>query len=385
MKDRAAINLHVVLNNFQNDSRVLRETQSIFDTGMFDEINIAAFWEKGLKEYEHIGNKRVVWRVPLRSRKLRKNIITQLMQYLEWMIKIIVRFKKENITVIHCHDLPALPVGVFFNKFKKSKLIYDAHELETETIYLEGIKKKMAKFLEKRLIPFIDGLIVVSGSIAEWYKNQYAVHNVYKIRNIPYRQPHSHSGKSNMLKEKFNIEEESILFICQGVLKANRGIEMLLDSFSRTGKTKHIVFMGYGACEELIMKYQGEYSNIHFQPVVNQDEILQYSRNADAGISLIENTCLSYYYSLPNKVYEYILSELPIIVSDFPDMGNIVDEYNCGWKVNPVKDDIYHLINSITKDDILSKKKNVQKYKDVIVGWEKEESKLKQLYHSLPE
>jgi glycosyltransferase involved in cell wall biosynthesis len=385
MKDRAAINLHLVLNNFQNDSRVLRETQSIFDTGMFDEINIAAFWEKGLEEHEHIGNKRVVWRVPLRSRKLRKNIITQLMQYLEWMIKIIVRFKKENITVIHCHDLPALPVGVFFKKFKKAKLIYDAHELETETIYLEGIKKKMAKFLEKRLIPFIDGLIVVSDSIAAWYKDQYAVRNVYRIRNIPYKQPHYNSGNSNMLKEKFDIEEDAILFICQGVLKANRGIEILLDSFSRMDRNKHIVFMGFGACEDLINQYQRECPNIHFQPVVSPEEIIQHSRHADAGISLVENRCLSYYYSLPNKVFEYILSELPIIVSDFPDMGKIVDEYHCGWKVNPVQDDIYHLINSITKDDILSKKKNVQIYKDMIVGWEKEKTKLQQLYQSLPE
>ena len=33
--------------------------------------------------------------------------------------------------VIHCHDTLVLPIGYLLKKIKKSKLIYDAHELES--------------------------------------------------------------------------------------------------------------------------------------------------------------------------------------------------------------------------------------------------------------
>ena len=34
--------------------------------------------------------------------------------------------------VIHCHDTLVLPIGFFYKILNKTKLIYDAHELESE-------------------------------------------------------------------------------------------------------------------------------------------------------------------------------------------------------------------------------------------------------------
>ena len=351
---------------------------------MFDRVHIAAFRELDLEEHEQLDSKRNVWRVPLASRRLPKNIVSQLLQYLEWMLKIVWRFRKEDIRVVHCHDLPALPIGVLLKAFKRSRVVYDAHELETETMYLSGIKKKMARYLETVLIRFADRLIVVSDSIAEWYKHEYDLKNAWTIRNVPYRPDNSSLQDSAMLKEKFGIAREAILFICQGVLKKNRGIELLLDVFSRSDSTRHIVFMGFGPLEGLVKEYDTKFPSIHFQPAVAPEEIIYYSKSADIGISLIENACLNYYYSLPNKVFEYILSGIPLVVSDFPDMGKIVDEYDCGWKVDPGnKEQIFQLVNNISLDDIMEKREGVQKCREAIVGWEKEEIKLKQLYQSL--
>ena len=139
--------------------------------------------------------------------------------------------------------------------------------------------------------------------------------------------------------------------------------------------------MGRGPLEKDIKQYEKEFPNIHFHGAVKPEEVLCYTSSADIGVSLIENTCLSYYYSLPNKVFEYLLSGVPIIVSDFPEMGKLVDENNCGWKIRVDSDALFKLIGKISHKDIFEKKNNVLKCKDNY-GWHKEEETLLKIYKS---
>ena len=39
---------------------------------------------------------------------------------------------------------------------------------------------------------------------------------------------------------------------------------------------------------------------------------------------------MSYRYCLPNKLFEYIMCGLPVIVSDLPEMSQIVDKFRIG-------------------------------------------------------
>lgn len=73
--------------------------------------------------------------------------------------------------------------------------------------------------------------------------------------------------------------------------------------------------MGYGALQDEIINITKVYKNIFFQPAVPHN-IPDYTSSADVGISSLVDlsSCLSYYYSLPNKIFEYLMAELPIIV-----------------------------------------------------------------------
>jgi glycosyltransferase involved in cell wall biosynthesis len=379
----ANVNLHVFLSDFKHESRVLRETKSIVDSGLIDKIFIAGLWERGVKELEGIDNKRAVWRIPLKTRNLPKDLFSQIIKYIEWAGKIFFRFRKEHITHINCHGLSSLPIGALFKLFKKSKLIYDPHELETEANGLSGIRKKFSKLLERLLISYSDSIIVVSNSIAEWYKSKYSMKKVHVVKNVPYNYNYEiQSICSNVLKEKFGIKGDEILFIYQGGLSKGRGIQIILDAFARVNAKRHVVFMGRGPLEEVIMEYEKNFSNIHLHVAVKPEEVLRYTSSADIGVSLIENTCLSYYYSLPNKVFEYLLSGLPMIVSDFPEMGKFVDENNCGWKVTVDSEALLKLIERLSYEDIFEKKNKVLKCKDNY-GWHKEEETLLKIYKSM--
>jgi glycosyltransferase involved in cell wall biosynthesis len=180
----------------------------------------------------------------------------------------------------------------------------------------------------------------------------------------------------------FKIRGDDILFIYQGGLSKGRGIQIILDAFTKVNRKKHIVFMGRGPLEEVIKEYEKQFSNIHLHPPVKPEEVLRYTSSADIGVSLIENTCLSYYYSLPNKVFEYLLSGVPMIVSDFPEMGQFVDENNCGWKVSVDSGAFVKLIETISHEDIIEKKNKVLKCKNNY-GWHKEEEALLRIYKSM--
>jgi glycosyltransferase involved in cell wall biosynthesis len=271
-----------------------------------------------------------------------------------------------------------LPLAVVAKRVKKCKLIYDPHELETERLGLYGFGKKISKWIERKFIFSSDAIIVVSESILKWYTASYQLSNIFLIRNVPH---FFQSKKSNVLREKFVIPNHQLIFIYQGLINEGRSIELYLRAFSKMDH-HHLVIMGYGPLEHLVIEYAGKFPNIHFQPAVKPSEVMDYTSSADIGLSLIENCCLSYYYSLPNKFFEYIMAEIPLVVSNFPDMADIVKLHDIGWPVDITEEHLVDTITSISEEQIGVKIGNLNKVKSQFT-WENEESTLVKVFEKL--
>jgi len=145
--------ISLVLNNFKNDSRVLKENISLKKAGY--EVQVVALHEEPLKEFDNVQNI-PVHRIKLKSRGWSKHKIVQLLKYFEFTYKVIKQYKDSDI--IHSNDLNTLPIGVIIKKFfnKDAKIVYDAHEYEindtpNESKYLIRAKYFLEKFLIKLL------------------------------------------------------------------------------------------------------------------------------------------------------------------------------------------------------------------------------------------
>ena len=334
-----------------------------------------------LEEHEVLDPKRCIWRVDLRTKNWSKNILVQTLKYVEWSVRIIMRLRANRPDVIQCHSFSALPVSVLAKYFTKSRLVYDAHELETEKNGMRGVEKILARILEKRLIRHADEMIVVSESIAEWYEKSIGGKRPVVIKNVPKKIKMVSAAGPN-LRKTLGIQEDFVLYIYQGALVPGRGIEKLLSVFSRANPQRHLAIMGYGPLKTTAIEYQQKFSNIHYHEAVLPEDVVRYVSSADVGIYLIENTCLSYYYCLPNKIFESLMSGLPVVVSDLPELRNVVRTYDCGWIAPQGDDQLIDLINKINKADISEKRHNAYKVQEEH-NWEHEEVKLISMYRSL--
>jgi glycosyltransferase involved in cell wall biosynthesis len=101
---------------------------------------------------------------------------------------------------------------------------------------------------------------------------------------------------------------------------------------------------------------------------------MRHTAGCDIGLSLINRTCDNNYYALPNKLFEYIMAGLPVIVTDMPQMKSVVETYNVGAVVSDQHPEAVARVVAEwgrRRSDFRTLKKNCRKAA-LELNWEKE-------------
>ena len=72
------------------------------------------------------------------------------------------------------------------------------------------------------------------------------------------------------------------------------------------------MFWGWGRWKSLNRGQVAECHAIRLHPAVRPQILAEYTASADVGMCLIEDTCLSYRYCMPNKLFEYFAAGVPL-------------------------------------------------------------------------
>jgi glycosyltransferase involved in cell wall biosynthesis len=364
---------NIVFNEFRNDARVEKTCRSLAANGFA--VTLFALSGEGLPAEEERDGFRVV-RCPGPGRL---GSVIRMAFRLLWSAR--------EFDVIHCNDLEPFPLAVMA-KFLSGRgaLVYDAHELETEKVSVRGLRKILSRWLEKALFSCADATITVGDEIADWYSARYAAERPQVVRNAPHLWK---LKKTDLLRKRLSISPSTPIFLYVGSLQKGRTVEATLDAFTGA-KDRAIVFMGYGGTsvqgqrlERLVRETAQRESNLFFHEPVSQGELLDYVASADVGVSLIEDICLSYRYCLPNKLFEYGMAGLPVMVSDMPEMRMKIEEYQCGvicHELSPVG--ISDAAEEIIAMDCKAMAANARRMAEEHC-WEKQEKKLLALYDEI--
>ncbi len=305
--------------------------------------------------------------------------------------------KMKDVDVITGHDLSGLAIGYLSNFFKKkkAKLVYDSHEFAVGRDELSGtLMPRLIYCLEHFLMKRCAFSIMVNDSIAD------EVCKIHKLKEKPvvarnaayywHLDSEKIQARREELKKQFSVPSDGFIIMYHGAVAANRGIEQMLKAAADL-KDVYCVVLGNSETQRYIDELKqhsselGMADRVIFHSAVPLSELPEYVAAVDVGMINILATSRSFYYMLPNKFYENIQAMTPIIVSDFPEVGRITDEYGIGIKVDPAN--IEQITEAIIKmkDDqsfYATCKENIRRAKEELC-WEKEKEKLKDAYRAI--
>lgn len=290
--------------------------------------------------------------------------------YFFYNLRIFLRILFSRSYIIYSNDLDTLPGCALGSIVRCKKLIYDSHELFTEVPELIGrpIIKFIWRIQEKIFVKRAKAVITVSEGVANELKKRYNLKNIEVIRNVPMRTS----------TEVFKDKQPTIIY--QGALNIGRGIELAIEMMKQLPCYK-LLIIGTGDVEIKLRKQMLEnnlFDRVQFLGQLPPENLRLITPTAWLGLSLEEDMGLNYRYALPNKLFDYIAANVPVLVSDLPEMRKIIEEYEIGIVAssrNPIE-----LANQIA--DLFDDKKryesilnNVKKAAEQL-NWQNEEPKL---------
>ena len=280
--------------------------------------------------------------------------------------------------LFYANDLDTLAPMFLLSKLKKKPLIYDSHELFCEVPELKAsrIKKSIWQKLEGYIIPKLKTCITVNDSIAKIYEAKYNV-PFYIIRNI------SDFDQSFIPKSRvqLSLPEDKKIILLQGAgINVDRGAEELIDAMEFVQNAVLYIIGSGDVWENLKQKVLFNKSIQNKVVLINKlpkSELINYTFNADIGLSIDKNTNLNYLYSLPNKIFDYIQAEIPILASRLPEIENIILQYKIGDFIddhNPKT--IANKLNEMLYSQQLSSYKKYLAIAKKEITWKSEKEKL---------
>jgi glycosyltransferase involved in cell wall biosynthesis len=377
----ARVNVHVYQTPFTHESRILKATATLVRHRVFDAIAVIAAWRPGLPRTERLDASRKVLRLGSRFLPPGGGRLGQLVRAAEWQLAAFRAVLSLRPTCINCHNVWLLPLCVALKWCCRCHMVYDTHELETESTRSKGLRRLLSKLIERACISFADSIIVVGDLIAQWYRERYGLRQVFVVRNAPVIGD-GPNGAPVRLKEQLGIPAGHLLFVYQGILDEPRSIRLMLDAFQSLPPDRHILFLGYGPLETLVRQCAARTPNVHFHPAVPPHEIRRYTAGADVGIHIPANQCLSYRFSLPNKFFEYLSVGIPVIVNDLPEMARIVNEHDAGWVLANPEEELLSTVRDLTRRAVDERRERLNEVRDQF-GWARQEAPLLDAYRGL--
>jgi len=251
--------------------------------------------------------------------------------YAEYNLRLFLFLLFRKADVLVSNDLDTLLANFMASKFKRRcELVYDSHEFFTEVPELTSRPRvrKIWLSIEKWIFPKLTKIYTVNPSIAAAYKERYGK-DLFVVRNVsPQWKP-----KSRLSRKDLGLPEDKFLVIMQGAgINVDRGAEEAVEAM-RSLENIVLLIVGDGDSVPKLKKNVNNYDlqkKVLFFDKRPYDELMQFTANADLGLTLDKPSNLNYRFSLPNKVFDYIHAGIPVVCTDLPEVSKIVAGYEVG-------------------------------------------------------
>lgn len=258
-----------------------------------------------------------------------------------WLLRI---FHVARITHCECiivRDLPMALAGLVIARMLKAPCILDMAECYPEMLRcawkFEGVNFKniiirnpwIADLVEKLVIKCISHIwVMIEESRDRLLRMGVDQQKISIVSNTP--------AKNKFFCEKAsNINTHVYRMIYVGLLNPSRGLDTVLNAISlyiQKNSCFHFLIAGTGKAEKALKLMVDELNIgnfVTFLGWVNNEYIPELMASADVGI-VPHHNCGHWANTIPNKLFDYMASGKPVIVSDVAPMKRLVNDIGCG-------------------------------------------------------
>ena len=351
-----------VFNNLSTDQRVEKVCRTLSENGFSIEL-IGNNWG-GLPDLKR---DYPVSRIILKSKILRYAYVE-----FQWKLYKELLKKADQDTILLSNDLDTLLPNYLVSKKLNLPLVYDSHEIFTEMPSVNGrFTQNIWRSLESFIVPKLKFMMTASESYADWFHKTYGIERPVVLQNFPLK-----SGNP----QDYSIVNSPKVIIYQGVINPSRGLDKLIPEMHKI-ENAELWIAGDGPKKkefQELTKNLGLDDKVKFIGKILPEKLREITQKADLGVSIEENNGLSYYFSMPNKISDYIQARIPVVVSDFPEMRKVADHFKAGEKIRDY--------NELAQKIQLVLNNGKHSYKDALdhaasqLCWENEENRLLGLF-----
>ena len=303
--------------------------------------------------------------------------------YAEYNIRLFFYLLFHHFDLFVANDLDTLLPNFLISRLKRKRLVYDSHEYFCGELSIADrpFVKHVWQSIEKFCFPKLKDVITVSQSIVDQYEKEYGI-RPHLVRNIPPKA----TPPVTETRASLQLPEDKIIIILQGnaLIEGRGGVE-LIESLPFVDQQAVLVVVGGGPVipkmKQKTQQLQLE-KRVFFVPRVSPEKLFNYTYLSDIGINLDQDVCLNAKFSLPNKIFEYIKAETPMVASNLVERARIIQQYQVGLIVEDAQaEHIAEKINQLVNDkQLYDEMKANCKVAAEDLCWENEEKVLEEIY-----
>lgn len=286
--------------------------------------------------------------------------------------------------VIHANDWPVLPVAVTMKKETGARIVYDSHEFAREEHGDRWLWRLLyrphVRAIEAAGLCDADRVVTIGPGISKLLAQTYSLPQApLVVANVPEYRPvavHPVGPKLELLYH--------------GLMTEGRGIETLILAVAQMQRQSRLVLRGDGAPRYVaslrrLAASSATPERIDFEPAVPMEEVIEAASHSDIGLFTPPLLTPQARFMLPNKLFEYLMAGLMVIVSNADDMVEIVRRYECGLVLSNVSPStLAAALDALELDEIRRCKDRARESAHSLC-WERERDKLIALYAELAE
>lgn len=383
----------VLETEFPPDVRVENEMQALTEAG--HEVHLACSTRKDRPATE-VSGKSNIHRKPISSFIYKSSVgCLKFPFYFNFWRDYIFRLcAKEKFDVIHIHDLPLSKIGAEVKKKFRTRLVIDLHEnwpaliktaIHTQTIpgRLLSSNRQWVEY-ERKMLREADKVITIIEEARDRVKGLgidpakiCMVSNTINFENLTVKSQHKAS--------------DILTIFYGGAINRHRGLQLVLEAIKMcVTKNLKIRFwiVGDGSYRkelENFSKILGTDSYVHFWGHKPFNEMLDILAGSDVAIIphiRTENNDAS----SPNKLYQYMYLNKPIISTDCTSLKRIITETHTGFIYkNDSYEELFLLLEKLITDRNLLKETDGNGKKAVLekYNWNIDKKRLIDAYRQL--